>query len=101
MAATITFSFTVNVEAPDVMQITLNGSTDPLSVSLPAVNAGGHVADVGVVTHSGAAYAGQLALGGADAGKFVLTNGGTLPCALSVGATDITTGAYAIDISAP
>ena len=101
MPPSITFSFTIDAEAPDVMQMFLNGSTGPLCVSLPAVNAGMRIADLSVTTHSGAPYTTPLTLSGADGGKFSLSNGGALPCSLMVGPTDIVTGAYSISITAP
>lgn len=101
MPPSITFSFTVDAEAPDVMQMFLNGSTGPLCVSLPAVNAGMQIADLSVTTHSGNPYRTPLVLGGADGEKFALSNGGTLPCSLMVGPADIVTGTYSISITAP
>lgn len=98
---TMTFSFIVDVQAADVVQILLNGSAEGTSVELPATNAGAFVADVTVVTHSGKPYTKALTLSGIDATKFTLTNGGVAPCDMNVGPASIGTGSYSIKITAP
>lgn len=97
----MTFDFTFTIEAPDVTDIRLNGSTVPLTVVLPVANAGQTVAAVTVTTRSGAAYTTPLELSGMDAGKFALSHGGVLPCFLLVGAIDVARGAYSVKLTAP
>ena len=76
-------------------------STTSVSFSSPA-DAGGFVATIAVGTGaSGGPYVGTLTLGGADAAKFALSNGGVYPCNLMVGASNIGAGTYAINITAP
>ena len=96
----VTYSFVLTIDAPDVTAITLNGQRDALQVGLPAVNANMRVAAVGVQTYSGQPYTTPLVLGGADAGKFVLSHGGVMPCDLLVAATSLTSAVYQVSITA-
>lgn len=103
---TISFPYTITIQieaqAPDVAQILLNGSTGPVNVTLPQNNAGEHVADVTVTTHSGDPWTTPLVLGGADGNKFALGSNGVAPCELKVGSNSLTTaGNYSISLSAP
>lgn len=102
---TISFPYTLTIlietTAPDVMQILLNGSAGPVSVTLPEDNAGATVAQVTVTTYSGNPWTTPLELGGEDAVMFDLSNNGVAPCALTVGPGSIQAGSYAITISAP
>lgn len=102
---TISFPYAITIEievaAPDVSQILLNGGTGPVIVSLPETNAGMLIAQVTVTTHSGDPWTVPLVLGGDDGGKFVLTKNGVAPCDLLVGAASLSGGNYAIKISAP
>ena len=75
------------------------------SVTLPGTaNAGSFVATVNVTT-SGAPYMGTLSLGGADAAKFSLSNGGMYPTNLMIGPTNLCASGspctYNITITAP
>lgn len=71
------------------------------SVSVPKPpNANTVVGAVNVTDSDGGVYPGQLVLGGTDAAKFSLTNGGRLPCSLVVGSTDIPVGNYSINLTA-
>ena len=76
------------------------------SVTLPGTaNAGSFVATVNVTT-SGGPYMGTLSLGGADASKFALSNGGMYPTNLMVGPVNLCSAAtspctYNINITAP
>ena len=98
---TVTFSFTVELICPDVMQILLNGSPDGISVPVEAQNAGAAIAEVTVITHSGDDYDGPLVLGGPDGAKFTLSKGGDPPCDLCIGPTSLAGGAYDIKLTAP
>jgi hypothetical protein len=71
-----------------------------MAVELPPQNAHSFFATV-TVTATGGAYTGTLTLGGADAGKFTLSNGGVYPCNLHIGAANIGVGTYHISIMAP
>ena len=71
------------------------------SVSFPnAVDANSFVATITVTMAGGGTYVGVLTLGGADAAKFALSNGGNYPCNLMVGASNIAAGTYAISLTA-
>lgn len=96
----------VTVSAPLTITITiipalvgLGPST--MAASLPPANAGSLIGAVVATTNPpGQAYTGVITLGGADAGKFTLSNGGFLPCNVYVGASDIGEGAYQMTLSA-
>jgi hypothetical protein len=98
---TIAFDFRIELIAPDVQSILLNGSTTGVSVAIPHDSANFKVADVTVVTYSGNPYTKALQLGGADGVKFTLSNGGVAPCALNIGATSVPGGTYSVKIAAP
>jgi hypothetical protein len=63
-------------------------------------NANSVVGAVSVTTSDGRPYLGHVILGGVDAAKFVLSNGGFLPCNLLVGSVDIAAGTYSINLTA-
>jgi hypothetical protein len=78
----------------------------PIGEGLSNVNVGNPpnantvVGAISVTTADGRAYPGQIILGGADASKFVISNGGLLPCNLVVGPSDIAAGTYNITLTA-
>ena len=74
-------------------------SLSTTSISLPPANANALVATI-TVTATGGTYAGPVTLGGADAAKFVLSNGGVYPCNLLVGSTSIGNATYNITLTA-
>ena len=88
------------------------GGNTPVSIALSTTsanfattaNANSFVATINVMT-AGSPYAGTLTLGGADAAKFALSNGGVYPTNLMVGPANIcTTGSpctYNISVTAP
>lgn len=102
---TITFPYQIVIEietaAPDVAQILLNGSTQPLTVKLPEDNAGDTVAEVTVITHSGDPWTEPLVLSGDDGAMFDLSGNSVAPCNLTVGQNSLGAGSYSIKISAP
>jgi hypothetical protein len=63
-------------------------------------NANSVVGAVSVTTADGRPYPGQIILGGTDGAKFVLSNGGFLPCNLLVGSVDVAAGTYSINLTA-
>ena len=79
-------------------------SLSTTSVSFPtAMDANSFVATITVTVATGT-YTGTLVLGGADAAKFALSNGGVYPCNLMVGPANIPAsppGGYQINITAP
>jgi hypothetical protein len=78
----------------------------PIGEGLSNVNVGNPpnanivVGAISVTTADGRPYPGQIILGGADASKFVISNGGLLPCNLVVGSSDIAAGTYNITLTA-
>ena len=62
-------------------------------------NANAFVATV-IVTATGGTYSGPVTLGGSDAAKFALSNGGTYPCNLTVGAANLPAGSYSVSVTA-
>ena len=70
-----------------------------MSADFPPQNAHSFFATV-TVAATGGIYAGTLRLGGADASKFTLSNGGVYPCNLHIGANNIGVGTYHISITA-
>lgn len=80
-----------------VISVNLSG----LSLSnLGAQNAGGVIGAITVTTSPpGGTQNTPVVLGGADAAKFQVTNGGIIPCNL-IAAVDIPAGAYSITLSA-
>jgi hypothetical protein len=78
----------------------------PIGEGLSNVNVGNPpnanfvVGAISVTTADGRPYPGQVILGGADASKFVISNGGLLPCNLVVGSSDIAAGSYNITLTA-
>jgi chitodextrinase len=81
-------------------------SNAPIGIGISSVSVGAPpnankvVGVVSVTTANGQPYPGTLILGGTDAAKFALTNGGLLPCNLVVGPTDIPLGTYSINLTA-
>ena len=74
------------------------------SVTFPSTaDAGSYVATITVTPAGGGTYSGTLVLGGTDAAKFALSNGGVYPCNLMVGPVDIPGGptVYNVSITAP
>ena len=66
-----------------------------------ATNANAIIGAVSVTTNpAGGTFTGPIVSGGTDAAKFALTNGGVLPCNLTVGAANVAAGTYAITLSA-
>jgi hypothetical protein len=78
----------------------------PIGEGLSNVNVGNPpnantvVGAISVTTADGRPYPGQIILGGADASKFVISNGGLLPCNLVVGSSDVAAGTYNITLTA-
>ena len=70
-----------------------------MSSEFPPHNAHSFFATV-TVAATGGTYAGTLTLGGADASKFTLSNGGVYPCNLHIGANNIGVGTYHISLTA-
>lgn len=87
---------------PPVTPVTPTSITlKPHFVDFPTTaNANSYVATITVIA-TGGPYAGTLSLGGADAAKFTLSNGGVYPTNVMVGSTDLPAGTYKISVTAP
>jgi hypothetical protein len=93
---TISQPFTITVTVtPTTALIALSNT----SLSGPADNAGALIGAITVTTTpSGQSYPGTLSLSGTDAAKFLISNNGTVPCGLYVGAASVAAGTYNITI---
>ena len=88
------FAVAVTVVTATAISLSATSITFPTSA-----NANATVATI-TVTASGGTYTGSVTLGGTDAAKFVLSNGGVYPCNLLVGASNIGTATYNITLTA-
>ena len=79
---------------------TISLSTTSVSFPSPA-DANSFVATITVTAVGGGPYSGTLVLGGTDAAKFALSNGGAYPCNLMVGPANIAAGSYNVSVTAP
>lgn len=93
-SAATTTTFTVTV-TPAILSVALSNTT---STGVP-----GSIVGAISLTWNGTpgTYSTPLVLGGADAAKFALSNGGVVPCNLVVGSTNLAQGSYAITLTAP
>ena len=98
-AVTTTNSYSITITVvPGITSINLSNTT--VSTASTA-NAGAVVGAVSVVTNPvGGTFTGTIVLGGTSGAKFALTNGGKLPCNLTIGAANVAAGTYAISLSA-
>jgi len=98
--AQTTTSYTVTVVVtPVVSAVNLSSST---ITTLGPTNAGTAVGSVSVTMNPpGGSYSGTISLGGTDGTKFALTNGGRLPCNLTIGSANLAAGTYQISLTAP
>jgi hypothetical protein len=79
-----------------IISVNLSGTT----LNMSAANAGDVVGAVTVTTNPpGGSPSNPILIGGPDAGKFALTNGGVIPCNLVVGASNLPSGDYQITLS--
>ena len=91
------YTITITI-VPEISSVDLSNTT--VSTVGPA-NAGTVVGAVSVTTNPpGGSYSGTVVLGGTDAASFALTNGGALPCNLTVGPNNLPAGNYAITLTA-
>jgi hypothetical protein len=96
-AVTTSYSITITV-TPAVASVNLSNTA--LNTT-GATNANAIIGAVSVTTNpAGGTFTGPIVSGGTDAAKFALTNGGVLPCNLTVGAANVAAGTYAITLSA-
>jgi hypothetical protein len=98
-AVTTTNSYSITITVtPAVASVNLSNTA--LNTT-GATNANAIIGAVSVTTNPpGGTFTGPIVSGGTDAAKFALTNGGVLPCNLTVGAANVAAGTYAITLSA-
>jgi hypothetical protein len=99
MSATFSQPFTITITVTPVAS-SISLSATNLNV-LGTADANAIIGVVSVTTNPpGGALSGPLWLSGADAAKFALTNGGVMPCNLTIGPADIPAGSYSIALNA-
>lgn len=98
VATTTPFTYTITMTVTPTIQSILPANT---SATTPAANAGTVLAPLVCVTNpSGGTCHGPVTLGGADASKFSLTNGGVFPTSLAVGPANVASGTYNLTATA-
>jgi hypothetical protein len=96
-SASTSYTVTVSV-TPAVTSVGLSNTT--VSTVGPN-NAGVVVGALSVATNpSGGNFTGHITVGGTNGSQFAVTNGGSLPCNLVVGSSNIAAGTYQITLSA-
>lgn len=96
VSTTTQFTYTITI-TPVIASIqpANGGATTPPS------NANTVLATMVCVTNPvGGTCVGPVTLGGADAGKFSLTNGGMFPTSLAIGAVNVPAGTYSLTATA-